>query len=285
MIFAALLALALAAPALAVPAVRGMPATGKLSAHAHVTGPKFNIDATFDIVGSYDGNPTQVTVKVNSGLTLDPNLGTGEYLYHIHTNPLDPSGNCTLAFAHLDPYNVTESITCDPNFKQYCQEGDFSGKWGKLKGTQSGAIDQFSFSDPFVRFFPQDASLLGRSIVIHSANKTRIACGNITSILDGTMSFSGQPTNKPSSFVTDFPSAAPAQPAILISPFNGTDLPSQTFLDALPYPISFPAIPLDKALNIEFFQHTHDVKVNNVQTTVTQPDAKAAYGYGPTFNW
>ena len=42
------------------------------------------------------------------------------------------------------------------------------------------------FKDPYLFAFPQPLSWLGRSVVIHSSNATRLACGNITSPIDGT---------------------------------------------------------------------------------------------------
>jgi hypothetical protein len=97
-----------------------------------------------------------------------------------------------------------------------------SGKHGKFNGTSDGEISTFGYSDAYVRFFPESHSLLGRSIVIHSSNKTRLACGNITSFLDGTADYSFEPTHKPSKYVKHYPTAAPVQPTPPVIPFNGT---------------------------------------------------------------
>jgi len=251
-----------------------------LQARAHVVG--HNISAQFNFTGFIDGRATVVQFTVDSGLTLDPALGGGgPFIYHIHTNPIPADGNCTKALAHLDPYNVTESIKCDPDLPQWCQEGDLSGKHGKLDGSDGGTIDFTEYSDAYIRFFPVEASILGRSIVIHSANKTRLACGNITSPLDGTSSEAGIATNHISNFVTTYPSAAPVQPAQIIQPFNGTAYPPQSYIDALPYPLPLHAVPLNESVNIKFRPANRHIKVNNVNVTVTQPKGEIAPGPGP----
>lgn len=96
------------------------------------------------------------------------------------------------------------------------------GKHGKLNGTADGEIAPFGYSDAYVRFFPESHSLLGRSIVIHSSNKTRLACGNITSHLDETADSGYEPTQKNSKFVKNYPIAAPIQPGPPVIPFTGT---------------------------------------------------------------
>ena len=88
---------------------------------------------------------------------------------------------CGQALAHLDPLNVTENVACNPalpQFHQYCQTGDLSGKHGPINATADGTVAPFSYVDPYLRFFPQPFSLIGRSLVIHGFNKTRLGCGN-----------------------------------------------------------------------------------------------------------
>jgi len=60
-------------------------------------------------------------------------------VYHIHTAPVPPDGNCTGTLAHLDPYVRSEDPPCDPTQKQTCQVGDLSGKYGKINGTTFSA--------------------------------------------------------------------------------------------------------------------------------------------------
>lgn len=50
--------------------------------------------------------------------------------------------------------------------RRYCQIGDLSGKHGAINGTEAGSIN-LNYTDEYLRFFPANLSLLGRSIVIH----------------------------------------------------------------------------------------------------------------------
>jgi len=218
------------------------------TARALVTG--LGIEAHVEFSGSDDGSATFVKVRVLSGLIPDLSPD-GQFLYHVHTNPVPSDGNCTLTFGHLDPLNVTESITCDSSFPQYCQEGDLSGKHGLLNGTTSGSLDAFGYSDGYLRFYPADFSLLGRSVVIHSSNLTRLACGNITSGIDGTADYFEVPTNSPSTFVKSYPTAPPYNPAITITPFVGSVFPSNATIASLPYPLPLPALSIAEAPNVE----------------------------------
>jgi hypothetical protein len=266
------------APAKLAPARAERPQT--LNAFANVTNPSLNISATFNITGYLDGSPTNVQVNITSGLSDDPSLG-GPFLYHIHTNALPPDGNCTKALAHLDPYNVTEALQCGPALPQFCQEGDFSGKFGKINGTSNGTTQQISFQDPYLRFFPTEASLLGRSIVIHANNKTRLACGNITSTLDGTGFSDGTQTNKSSTYVKKYPSKAPPDPVQVYQPFNGTQYPPKNYTDNLPIPIPLHAVALNESVNIAFRTVTRQIKLNGTDATVKQPEGYAVSGTGP----
>ncbi|KAG9090353.1 hypothetical protein FRC06_001120 [Ceratobasidium sp. 370] len=237
-------------------------------ATAHVANDELGINALFEFFG-YEGCPTRVEISNIKGLTTDPRLG-GPFPYHIHTNYIPPDGNCTKALAHLDPLNVTEGFVCDPAFPMYCQTGDLSGKHGKFNGTDSGEIKAFEYYDNYVRFYPRSHSLLGRSIVIHAFNKTRLACGNITSTLDGTANSWG-PTYMPSTYVKDYPSAAPVPPGPPIIPFNGTTMTDPDVIASFPYPLPVPALPITKAWNIKLGTITHSVKYANSEHTITQP--------------
>ncbi|ELU37682.1 copper/zinc superoxide dismutase domain-containing protein [Rhizoctonia solani AG-1 IA] len=199
---------------------------------------KLGISAHFEFVGTTDGEPTFVKLQVLKGLTNDPTLG-GPFAYHIHTNPIPPDGDCT-----------------------------------KLNGTTDGKIATFGYSDAYVRFFPETHSLLGRSIVIHSSNKTRLACGNITSFLDGTADVSFRPTYRRSKYVKDYPTTAPIQPSPPVIPFNGTVMTDPAIIATFPYPLPVPALSLAEALNVKLVDITHSVKFANVEQSITQPSEK-----------
>ncbi|CAE6360396.1 unnamed protein product [Rhizoctonia solani] len=252
----------------------------KLYAQAEIRKPMLGIDARLEFMGTEDGEPTFVMVRVLKGLTNNPALG-GPFGYHIHTNPIPPDGNCTKAFAHHDPLNVTERLVCDPAFPQFCQLGDLSGKHGKLNGTTDGKIASFGYSDAYLRFFPQSHSLLGRSVVIHSSNRTRIACGNITSRLDGTADASFKPTHKRSTFIQQYPTSGAAPPTTFVIPFNGTTMTDSATIAALPYPLPVPALSLAEALNVELTNITRSVKFANTQQLIIQPNERKVNGSGP----
>jgi len=97
----------------------------------------------------------------------------GDHAYHIHVNKVAADGNCTSTGAHLDPENRGEDPPCDSSQKSSCQVGDLAGKYGKAKGQNY----QNSYEDWFVSLKQGDAAFFGdRSITIHKADKTRIAC-------------------------------------------------------------------------------------------------------------
>ncbi|KAG8990795.1 hypothetical protein FRB90_001622 [Tulasnella sp. 427] len=231
------------------------------------------IDARIEFWGS-PGCPTKIKVQVIKGLVDNSPYFEGPFLYHIHTNAVGKERNCTTALGHLDPLGLTDSLVCDPAFPQYCQEGDLSGKHGKLNGTSSGAIDAFSYSDSYVRWFPEDFSILGRSVVIHSSNKTRLACGDIISTIDGTASSSGEPTYNPSTYVTNYPTSVVPAPPQVVTPFVGETFPDEQTLHNLPFPLGNPAIPIEKSSNVVLTSQTQAVWVEGYQTEANLPVEK-----------
>ncbi len=95
--------------------------------------------------------------------------------YHIHVNPVNTTGSCASAAAHLDPFIRGEKPPCDPTAPQTCQVGDLSGKYGKITS------DPFTMSyvDPYASILPGIGAFFGnRSVVVHYANTTRISCAN-----------------------------------------------------------------------------------------------------------
>ncbi|KAG8736459.1 hypothetical protein FRC12_017589 [Ceratobasidium sp. 428] len=254
----------------------------KWVAMAKVENKDLNIYAVFKFIGS-EGKPTRVEISEIRGLTNDESLG-GPFPYHIHTNAIPPDGNCTKALAHLDPLKVTEGPTCNPGYPQYCQTGDLSGKFGKMNGTDSGKIDDMGYYARYVRWYPRSHTLLGRSVVIHANNKTRLACGNIYSPLDGTADWDLNPTGKPSNYVTNYPKVAPVQPPAFV-PWEGTEKPSQDVIDAFPYPLPYPSYSIVESPNIKLKKVTHKVKYNNTDHTITQPKEYKSNAGPPFKGW
>jgi hypothetical protein len=121
-------------------------------------------------------------------------------VYHIHDLPVPSGGNCTETKAHLDPYARGEDPPCSANNPSSCQVGDLSGKHGTIPSLPGFSAN---YTDKFVSLIPGTPAFFGnRSIVLHYANKTRIACANFhqvehnsTSSGNGTYTSSGGPTS------------------------------------------------------------------------------------------
>ncbi|KAI1379448.1 superoxide dismutase [Hypoxylon crocopeplum] len=139
--------------------------------------------------GSLNGN-VQGYVSAKSGaggVGVDyevsfSNLPTegGPFIYHIHVAPVPEDGNCTSTLAHLDQFIRGEDPACDATRPESCQQGDLSGKYGKIQSS-----DPFTaqFHDPYTSLVEGVGSYFGnRSFVFHFANKTRISCANFNVI-------------------------------------------------------------------------------------------------------
>ncbi|KAI4729370.1 hypothetical protein E4T49_02850 [Aureobasidium sp. EXF-10728] len=123
-----------------------------------------------------------VGVNFQIALTGLPSEG-GPFLYHIHDYPVPADGNCTATGAHVDPFVRGEAPPCDASSPATCQVGDLSGKHGKPTNMTFSA----TYVDQYVSTIPGDGAFMGnRSIVIHFANKTRIACANFMDYTNGT---------------------------------------------------------------------------------------------------
>ncbi|KAK5651996.1 hypothetical protein OQA88_10899 [Cercophora sp. LCS_1] len=117
-------------------------------------------------------------VMFNLTLMNLPAMG-GPYSYHLHDQPVSPGGNCTSTLAHLDPYQRGQAIACDMTAPATCEVGDLSGKHGKIDGPMA----MKSFTDQYATLVPGLGAFFGnRSIVIHLANSTRLACANFTMV-------------------------------------------------------------------------------------------------------
>ncbi|KAK4031843.1 Cu,Zn superoxide dismutase-like protein [Parachaetomium inaequale] len=133
------------------------------------------------------GNPVRGKVSAMSspgGKSVTFNLmlmglpmGGGPYSYHLHDQPVPVDGNCAATLAHLDPYQRGQAVPCDMSMPETCEVGDLSGKHGKIEGPEVSK----SFMDMYVALVPGIGAFFGnRSIVIHYANSTRLACANFT---------------------------------------------------------------------------------------------------------
>lgn len=100
--------------------------------------------------------------------------------YHIHTERVPEDGNCTATLGHLDPYHRLETPPCNSTEPATCQLGDLSGKHGEIvvvAGTNQTWLAEYI--DYFLSTDPGSNAFFGNlSIVVHSANSTRLNCGN-----------------------------------------------------------------------------------------------------------
>lgn len=215
--------------ALAANTISSLTATATLAGH-------YNVSGQINFALQPYSNAVAVTISIN-GLNLLNS--TAAYSYHIHTNPISSDGNCASALGHLDPLAVTDGLICSPQFSQYCQEGDLSGRHGKLNGSEPTL--SVSYVDNYVRFWPQPFSLFGRSVVLHLPNSTRIACGNITSTVDGTATAEGAPTFLSSNYTTQYSSQGPPAPPAKYEPFNGST-PDPEVISQITLPSPLPTL-------------------------------------------
>ncbi|EGG05387.1 Cu/Zn superoxide dismutase [Melampsora larici-populina 98AG31] len=138
---------------------------------AYVDG-EFGVKGYVKFIAPYKSDEVKVILSITG---LDKYSGTtGPFPYHVHVNPIQGK-NCETALGHLNPYKLPEIVACDPVDVNTCEVGDLSGKHGKL----TAARPYRSYIDSQLKFTPEEISFVGRSVVIHDANKKRIACGTI----------------------------------------------------------------------------------------------------------
>ena len=111
--------------------------------------------------------------------------GKGPYSYHIHELQVPALvtdvKECAQAKGHFDPMARGETNKCDPKDPANCQAGDLSGKFGAISN-EIKPTQEFRevYQDVSLNWSRQSTHFFGnRSVVIHAADKTRIACSNI----------------------------------------------------------------------------------------------------------
>ena len=117
---------------------------------------------------------------LNSGLDSFP--GFSSFPWHVHQYPFphDAKRNpcrSEITGGHYDPLGAYSdgnyTANCAAN-QSLCELGDLSGRWGPLNDTASS----YTFTDGFLSLYGI-YSIIGRSIVIHYTNTSRLACANI----------------------------------------------------------------------------------------------------------
>lgn len=133
----------------------------------------------------------------------------GPFVYHIHDKPVPANGDCTATLGHFDPQNAGEYYPCIVTAPENCQVGDLAGKYGAIYASTSFATE---YSDPFLSTMPGNvASVAGKSIVIHTANTTRITCANLYPVsMNGTMPTGTMPTGTAAPMPSATQSVVPA---------------------------------------------------------------------------
>ena len=104
--------------------------------------------------------------------------------WHVHEYPFPHDGVVTpcgvgITGGHFDPLgaiqNPNYATDCSMQNPQNCEIGDLSGKFEHF--TQDDPLTR-QYSDPFLSLYGVN-SIIGRSVVIHFMNGTRLVCANI----------------------------------------------------------------------------------------------------------
>lgn len=99
----------------------------------------------------------------------------GPFYYHIHEKSVPGDGNCEAVGLHFNPYLA--SPECDEQKNDaYCQVGDLLGKHGLINTT----CFELKYIDPLLSLNKKSRSyIIGKSLVFHYPNMTKIACADI----------------------------------------------------------------------------------------------------------
>lgn len=127
-----------------------------------------------DISGYVKFSALNGNVEVDIQLSGLPDEG-GPFMYHIHEFPVPSSGDCYATGLHLNPFQGIAPCSLATD-NAYCEAGDLSGKHGFINGNSLAT----SYEEQFISLHPDNAAFIGgRSVTIHLADNSRIACANI----------------------------------------------------------------------------------------------------------
>jgi len=123
-------------------------------------------------------------------------------------------GNCSATLGHLDPTDRGEYYPCNVGAPNTCQVGDLAGKHGNI--TTSPFVAQYS--DAFLSTDPASPAFFGdKSVVIHTANTTRITCANFKLVA----ATNGTKVNSTSPAVGGAAGTGSSSPSQSVQPFTG----------------------------------------------------------------
>ncbi|KAL1924227.1 uncharacterized protein VTP21DRAFT_7262 [Calcarisporiella thermophila] len=163
----------LAAITQALPSHRLLPRTGDDDSYAIASINQNGVIARFGFKQE-PGDEMKVHVVVEQGLKNETQP------YHVHVHPVPANGDCNGTGGHLDPKQVNGTDRCNSQSGYQCEVGDLSGKHGPLAGSPEGNLRvDIEYTDPDLTFSGEN-SVVGRSVVIHRPDNTRLACANIT---------------------------------------------------------------------------------------------------------
>ncbi|EGV63200.1 hypothetical protein PSN45_004521 [Yamadazyma tenuis] len=113
------------------------------------------------------------SISVSFDLHGFPQTG-GPFMYHVHQAPVPVDGDCMGTLLHLNPYNGNIN---NPNANEK-EIGDLSGRYGLLAGDSKQ-----TYVDEYLSLNPESLAYIGgRSVTVHLADNSRIACANITQV-------------------------------------------------------------------------------------------------------
>jgi hypothetical protein len=106
-------------------------------------------------------------LAIHSGTIRNSTLGCQDPAIGSILDPAGIFGKNDYACPRNDPFSMAI----------YCAVGDLYGKFGAFSGSKNGAA-QVDWTDPFLPFNnANNASVIGRTIVLYNSEDARIACG------------------------------------------------------------------------------------------------------------
>ncbi|PLW15180.1 hypothetical protein PCANC_12860 [Puccinia coronata f. sp. avenae] len=149
-----------------------------------ISGGAARISGARDVSGLFLFSSVQGSDWVSLNITmrglLQYNRQAEGFAFHVHEHPV-VNGDCASTLGHYKVLKTKPS--CNSQVANYCQPAELALRHGNLPGN----MNAFSWRlyDNAVELTGPD-SIVGRSIVVHGANMSRIACGNIASWTLGT---------------------------------------------------------------------------------------------------
>lgn len=163
----------LPALSLAAPAVESTDSPeGSIAVAEFPEGGSHSVSGSVKFSGLKNGS-----VQVDVDLKGLPSSG-GPFLYHIHEAAVPSNGSCAATLAHFNPNHGNATACPSQGNNALCEAGDLSGKHGKIDSTEA----KLSYVEPFISLNSKSPYYFAdgkRSITVHFANTSRIACANI----------------------------------------------------------------------------------------------------------